>query len=166
MKEDFDELGEIDILDGDFDSKYNGTIPGGLLALCILTLVGSSLILLKDFYTYKLYAAANEVKNVFDNGQGEDLINTFFASIKMIYAVEVLSCLVAIAGAILMIKLKKIGFALYVISAILYGAAIIWFWFVAMQLELNEGLIFLLFIYLAAPIGFIIMYASQKKYLH
>lgn len=166
MSEEFDELGEIDILDGDFENKYNGTIPGGLLALCILTLVGSVLILLKDFFTYKMYVVANEFKNTFDNGQGEDVINGFFASIKMIYTLEVISCLIAIAAAIMMIKLKKLGFILYIISTILYGAGIIWFWFVAMQLQLNEGLVFLFFIYLAAPIGFVIMYASHKKYMH
>jgi len=33
MSEEVDELGEIDILDGEFEDKNNGTIPGGLLAI-------------------------------------------------------------------------------------------------------------------------------------
>lgn len=167
---DIDELDDsFDILDGTLDEGYTGKLPGSLLALCILTFVGSGLILVKDIFSYYMYAAVDSINESFSRANpsaANQELDNFLDSLSMIYILEVLSCLGCIAGAILMMKMRKSGFLIYVISTIIYGLAIIWFWFVAMHLALNEGLIILLVIYLAAPIGFIIMYASHKKYMN
>ena len=167
---DFDDLdSSFDVLDGSLDEGYTGTIPGSLLALCILTLVGSGLILIKDFFTYYMYAALdslNEGISRTNPNVGSQELDNFLDSLSMIYILEVISCLGCIAGAILMMKMRKVGFVLYVISTVIYGLGIIWFWFISMKLSLNEGMLALLILYMAAPIAFIIMYSAHRKYMN
>lgn len=165
--EEMDILEDFDPIDGAISTRYKGKAPGGLIALCVLTIVGSVAILLKDFFTYQLYAATNEIASSF---QGNEQIDLFRRSqlnwLPWVYLLETISCIATIVGAALMLGLKKIGFAIHVAGTILYCIAIIWFWFVAMKLQLNEGLIMLLLVYLIVPIGFIIMYSANRRYLN
>ena len=146
MKENdtFDDLD--DLLDEHVDGNHKAQRPNSLLALCILTLVGSGLILLKDVFTFEFYGAEG--------------------NLGVIYFMEVFGCLGTIAGAILMILMKRSGFYIYLGSTVLYMISIVWFWYEIMGVLENEWTIAILIFYLAAPIGFIILYSSHKNYLH
>ncbi|XOV68067.1 MAG: hypothetical protein ACFHU9_02620 [Fluviicola sp.] len=146
MEED-DALESFDILDEDLDrSPQHDTIPGTLVALCILTMVGSVFILFKDFITYQFYEG--------------------YYDLPLVYGAEVLACIACIGAAILMLLRRLIGFYIYVGSSIIYVAAILWFWLGIMDFEVSAWTILLIFVYVAAPIGFVIMYSYHKKYLH
>lgn len=162
--DDLDELDDLDVLDGSLDTTYKGKTPAGIIALTILTMIGSAFILLKDFYTYAFYSVASNISEKFSDSFGSQF-DTFFGTLPLIYLAEVISCLGTIAAAILMLRLKLVGFYIYIASTALYGIAIIWFWFMTMRLNLDEGLIVIFLLYLAAPIGFIILYSAHKKYL-
>jgi hypothetical protein len=153
---------ELGILDESIEQgKPSGKVPAGLLALCILTIVGSVLILLKDMYTYFFYAAINDISK-----GGIQEYNSQLNWIPIVYLIEILSCLGTITAAIFMILRKKIGFIIYVVSTVLYAAAILWFWIIVMQVELQEGSVFLFILYLAAPIAFVFMYGVNRKHLY
>lgn len=159
-------ISELDILDGNEDGQYlKGPLPGGLTALCILTFVGSGLIFIKDIFTYYLYIIAFSVKNSIDKNNRIDDLDGLFGSLTAIYFLEALTCIGAVVAAVLILRRKKVGLVVYLISTILYCIGIVWFWFVSLRMDLNEGLILLLFLYLAVPIGFVIMYNSYRKYL-
>lgn len=145
--EDFDELdGFDDVLDGSLDSNYKGKIPATLLALCIMTIVGSGFVLVKDLITYEFYSG--------------------FQGVEWFYLAEGLSCIGSITGAILMIRLKKAGFLIYLVSTIVYIIAVAWFWFGFLMVPFNEWFVLILLVYIAVPAVFIILYSAQQKYLH
>jgi hypothetical protein len=145
--EEYDELdGFDDVLDGSLDTHYRGKIPATLLALCIMTFVGSGFILVKDLITYEFYSD--------------------YQGVEWFYLAEGLSCIGSIVGAILMIRLKKVGYFIYVASTALYIAAVAWFWFGFLQVPFNEWFILILLVYIAVPAVFIILYSAQQKYLH
>lgn len=140
--EDFD-----DILDDNPDrTAQSGSLPATLMALCILTFIGSAFILFKDFLSYQIL-------------EGD-------ADFQMVYAAEVLACLGSIAAAILMMLRKRIGFYIYLGSNLLYIGAVLWYWLGIMNFQINAWTMMLIFVYVAAPIGFIILYSYQKKFLH
>lgn len=141
-EEDFDH-----ILDENLEKTFHkGPLPATLLALCILTFVGSAFILLKDLISYQVL-------------EGD-------ADYELVYIAEVLACLGSITAGILMILRKLIGFYIYIGSNILYVAAVIWYWIGIMDMGATPWAIILIFVYVAAPIGFTILYSYQKKYLH
>jgi len=145
--DDLDEFDALDdVLDKGSENVHHGGVPATLTALCVLTFVGSAFILVKDAITYQVI-------------EGD-------ADLPLVYLGEVLACLGTIAGAILMLTRRMIGFYIYLFSNIIYFVATLWYWLEIMGLELNEWSVLLIFIYVAAPAGFIIMYSSQKKYLH
>jgi hypothetical protein len=80
-----------------------------LTTLCILTITGCFLILLKGMITYAFMAGSY-------NGR-LDFVVVF---IDVVYALEFLSCIGGIVGAIYMLKGQKIGLRIYRISSILY----------------------------------------------
>ncbi len=146
-----DKNDDLDDFDDVLDERFDKTpskepMPPTLLALCILTFIGSAFILLKDLVTYQIF-------------EGE-------ADLPAVYAAEVIACIGSIVAGILMLNRKLIGFYIYVGSNILYIAAVLWYWLGIMNFELNAWTILLIFAYVAAPIGFIIMYSTHKKYLH
>lgn len=153
-----------DILDASSTGPRVDKAPGGLVALCILTIVGSVLILFKDYLSYSFYSSLWGFADAV--GNNDDLIrSTGLGWIPFVYLGEAISCLLTLTAAILMLKLKKIGFVLYVIGTVLYAISIIWFWVIAMRAEISEGLIFLLVVYLAVPLAFIAMFGANRKYL-
>ncbi|MDP5011252.1 MAG: hypothetical protein NWQ47_08505, partial [Crocinitomicaceae bacterium] len=85
--------------------------------------------------------------------------------INLVYLIEFLSCIGAIAGAIIMLIGKKIGLVIYVISSILYillTAAFAVFCFFSL-IGIPVGL--LQFLYLLPSILFLILYINQAEYL-
>jgi hypothetical protein len=79
-----------------------------LVFLCVLTLLGSVFILLKGLIGYFILADSNATRS-----EGGILF------INLVYFIEFLSCIGAIAGAIIMLIGKKIGLVIYAISSIL-----------------------------------------------
>ncbi|MCR9173963.1 MAG: hypothetical protein NXI10_15775 [bacterium] len=143
--DDIDDLD--DVLDGRLDSPAsNQPIPSTLIALCILTMIGSVFILLKDYITFQYL-------------EGED-------DLLLIYAAEFLGCIASITAAILMLVKKLIGFYIYIASNVIYIAAVLWFWLGMMNFNINAWSAMLIFVYVAAPVGFTVMYSTHKKYLH
>lgn len=141
-EEDFD-----DVLDENPNrTPQNGPLPATLIALCVLTFIGSAFILFKDFLTYLIL-------------EGD-------ADFELVYVAEVLACLGSIAAGILMLLRKLIGFYIYLGSNIIYIAAVLWYWLEIMDLGANPFTMILIFVYVAGPIGFTILYSYHKKYLH
>jgi hypothetical protein len=125
-----------------------------LVSLCILTLLGSAFILLKGLIGYFILVESNDTRS-------EDGI----LFIDLVYFIEFLSCIGAIAGAILMLIGKKTGLLIYVISSILYillTAAFAVFCFFSL-IGIPVGL--LQFLYLIPSIVFLIVYINQAEYL-
>jgi hypothetical protein len=125
-----------------------------LVLLCILTLLGSVFILLKGLIGYFILVESNATRS-----EGGILF------IDLVYFIEFLSCIGAIAGAILMLLGKKTGLLIYVISSILYiliTAVFAVFCFFSI-IGIPVGL--LQFLYLIPSIVFLIVYINQAKYL-
>jgi len=163
--DELDGFDDIDLLDGAIDQTYTGKVPSGLMALCILTFVGSGVILIKDFFTYSFYSLANSLNDNVFNKTGHHELDAFFGALPLIYITETISCLMAVAGAIMMIRMNLKGFYIYIVSTVLYSLGIFWFWFSVPELQIDEGFIMLMLLYLAAPIGFVIMYGANRKYM-
>lgn len=145
-----DELDDFDALDDIHDRKsqnlYQNKTPASLIALCVLTFVGSVFILLKDAITYQFL-------------EGD-------ADFPLVYLGDVVSCLGTITGGILMLLRKMSGFYIYLFSNVIYFIATLWYWLEIIGLQINEWTVLLIFIYVAAPIGFIVLYSSHKKYFN
>ena len=125
-----------------------------LVVLCVLTLLGSVFILLKGLIGYFILADSNATRS-----EGGILF------INLVYFIEFLSCIGAIAGAIIMLIGKKIGLVIYAISSILYillTVAFAVFCFFSI-IGIPVGLLQLL--YLIPSILFLILYINQAKYL-
>jgi hypothetical protein len=125
-----------------------------LVVLCILTLFGSLFILMKGLISYFILEDSNATRSE----EGVLFIN-------LVYLIEFLSCIGAIAGAIIMLIGKKIGLVIYVISSILYillTAAFAVFCFFSL-IGIPVGL--LQFLYLLPSILFLILYINQAEYL-
>lgn len=141
-----DSFDDFDVLDERPGENRTTKLPPTLLALCILTFIGCAFILVKDLFTFQFF-------------EGDP-------DLPMVYLIEVLSCFGCIAAAILMMRLKLIGFYMYIISNLLYILAVLWYWFEIMDVPLNEWMFVIILVYIATPVGFIIFYSTHKKYLH
>jgi len=136
------------------DQNANKKQSSSLNTLCVLTIVGSVLILLKGLISYSLLEASNG-----DRSDGT------IAFINVVYLLEFLSCVGAIVGASLMMGGKKTGFRVYQISSILYitmTAAFAFFWFFSI-VGILIGL--LQIVYLIPCILFLALYTRHAKTL-
>ena len=125
-----------------------------LVFLCILTLLGSVFILLKGLIGYFILADSNATRS-----EGGILF------INLVYFIEFLSCIGAIAGAIIMLIGKKIGLVIYAISSILYILLTVAFAVFCFFSIIGIPVGLLQFLYLIPSILFLILYINQAKYL-
>lgn len=160
--DDIDEFDEIDVLDDSLDPTYRGNTPSVITALCILTFIGSAFIIIKDLFLLYYYGKTGEIPGIAPLQLDE--IHTFLDSVPLIYLLEIVTCIGTVIGAALMLNLKKLGFTIYWVSTVLYCLTIIFYWVLFAGIDLNEWLGILLVAYLAAPIGFLILYGSNKYY--
>lgn len=125
-----------------------------LIVLCILTMLGNALLILKGLVTYYWLDSTSEDRRP----DAILLIDVFFL-------VELLTCLGSIVGAMIMLTGKRTGLRIYQVSSIVY---------MVMTFALAVGsflsiagipLGFLQFIYLVPSILFFLLYASHRKYL-
>jgi hypothetical protein len=125
-----------------------------LVVLCVLTLLGSVFILLKGLIGYFILADSNATRS-----EGGILF------INLVYFIEFLSCIGAIAGAIIMLIGKKIGLVIYAISSILYILLTVAFAVFCFFSIIGIPVGLLQFLYLIPSILFLILYINQAKYL-
>ena len=125
-----------------------------LLALCILTIIGSVLIILKGLFAYFILEASN------DKMSSEGI-----AFINVIYLIEFLSCIGAIVGASIMLSGKKVGLLVYQISSILYIALTVVFAFFCILSIIGILIGLLQIVYLIPSIVFFVLYINQEKHL-
>lgn len=157
---------DIDVLDESIEFSYNGPTPSGVKALCILSFVGSALIILKDLYIYSAFTFTDELLYEVDRVSNQNVFDSLIYSYGWAYVIEIITCVITVAGSVFILNSKKIGFPIYVIGTILYCLTIIWFFVYVMGMGMSEWVALLIFTYISVPISFIIMFGTYRKYLH
>jgi len=143
-------------------------MPGFLKVLCILSFIGVGLSIIMSIVGYIGLAALSTMSNSLSSGFSDvPEVNTAMSSMDALvkngalyYILLIVAALICLVGVIMMWKLKKTGFYIYVIGEIapvilpfvLFGG-----FGVLGTMALVMGLIF--------PIAFIIMYALNLKHM-
>lgn len=106
--------------------------PSMLLVLCILTIINNGFSILSGMMYYVLYNKLPAMLETFSetisekmleiNGNEnifEEAVNLIINTPRIYYLLLVLVAVLAIVGAVYMLKLKKLGFHFYIVSQIL-----------------------------------------------
>jgi len=125
-----------------------------LILLCVLTILGNLLIILKGLVTYYVLDSTK-------SNRREDAI----AFINGFYVLEFLTCAGAILGAILMLAGKRKGLLVYQISSVLYIMMTLALACLSFLSIVGIPLGFLQFLYLIPSVAFFVLYKHQEKYL-
>ncbi|MCG9911923.1 MAG: hypothetical protein MH137_11540 [Flavobacteriales bacterium] len=125
-----------------------------LPVLCVLTIWGNLLIILKGLFTYYALYSTND-----DRREGAILL------INVFYALELLTCVGSILGAVIMLNGKKTGLILYQISSIAYMVITFVFTIICFFSIIGIPVAFLQIIYLIPSIIFFILYMIFGKHL-
>lgn len=125
-----------------------------LIALCILTILGSLFFMLKGLFSYAFLASSNH-----------DRSDVAIAFIDGVYLVELLSCIGSILSAIFMLKGKKSGLLLYQISSITYIILTFLFALFCFLSLVGIPVGLLQFLYIVPSILFLFLYSRNGKYL-
>ena len=125
-----------------------------LTVLCVFTLLGNLLIVFKGLITYYVLDSTSDNRR-----EGAILL------INVVYALELLTCVGSILGALLMLKRKKTGLIIYQISSIAYMVMTFLFAIVCFFSIVGIPLGFLQIMYLIPSILFFVLYLFQKKHL-
>lgn len=154
---------ELDLLDSGTDIKYAGKRPAFLTVLCILTFVGAGLSLLYCFIAWVGVSAAEAMVESFGNGNGmSDHAFDGLRWFKIMLLAGTIGSLLNIVGAFVMMFMRKWGFYTYVLGQALPLLIMIYLILTSTQDQFSlAGLIFLSIF----PIGFIVMYGLNFKYL-
>lgn len=153
---------ELDILDdSDLNVKeYNGKRPPFLTVLCILTFVGAGLLLLYSFIMWVSITAVGNMVESFDGGNSEEM--EVFRWIKLFLFASLIANLLCIAGAIVMMLMRKIGFYIYVVGQVIPVIVLLMALGTNVQEEFGMVMIVIMTVF---PAGFIVMYGLNFKYL-
>jgi len=125
-----------------------------LIALCILTILGSLFFIFKGLFSYAFLASSNQ-----------DRSDVAIAFIDGVYLVELLSCIGCIISAIFMLKGKKSGLLLYQISNITYIILTFLFALFCFLSLVGIPVGLLQFLYLVPSILFLFLYKKHEQYL-
>jgi hypothetical protein len=108
------------------DSTDSKKTPTGLVVLCILTFIGSGFSALAYLMLFFMYDSLPEMMMAMGASMGGQLseyyaniANTFSQTPKYLFLLITISRLFSIAGGVCMIKMRKLGFHLYVTGQIL-----------------------------------------------
>jgi hypothetical protein len=100
--------------------------PTGLTVLCILTFIGSGVMLFSYFVSYALYnTMPNMILTLAESMGGtvgkiyEDAADIFINTPKSSFLLMTLPSLFSIVGAAIMLNMRKLGFHLYIVGQIL-----------------------------------------------
>lgn len=125
-----------------------------LRVLCVLTILGNLLIVLKGLITYYVLYSTNDDRQE----AAIVLINAF-------YFLELLTCVGSVSGAVLMIAGKKTGLITYLISSLAYIVMTAVFAVVCFFSIVGIPVAFLQIIYLIPSIIFFILYLIYGRSL-
>lgn len=149
-----------DLLDELSVSGKSQQRPVFLTVLCVLTFIGSALYLLYSYYTFTLINGIEDT--TLDLLQDAEL-ESYYKWHKIERYAIILGAVGCSVGAYLMLKLKKLGFNIYVVSQVLPVAV------GAFTIISSSGLVGFQFITLILsaifPVGFVILYSLNYKYL-
>lgn len=128
--------------------------PISLIVLCLLTILGNLIMILKGIITYYVLDSSSS-----DRREEATLL------IDLFYTLEFVSCGGAVLGAIIMLYGKKIGLILYQISSIVYILITLLLTLLSMLSIIGIPLAFLQIVYLIPSILFFIWYRNHARYL-
>jgi hypothetical protein len=121
-------MGYID--DSDYQ-KYDNTnnvrkAPTGLMVLCVLTFIGSGFSALTYFLSFLLYDTLTAMMLQMADTMGgvfatyySNAADMFSSTSRYLFLLMAISCLLSITGSGCMVKMRKVGFHLYVAGQIL-----------------------------------------------
>lgn len=151
---------ENDLLDELSVSGHTEQRPVFLTVLCVLTFIGSAFYLLYAFYTFTLL---NSIDDVATSVLQDTELDSYFRWYKIERYTIVLGAIGCSVGAFFMLKLKRFGFYTYIVSQampLFVGA------FTIMSMGELGGFQFISLILSAIfPVGFVILYSLNYKYL-
>jgi hypothetical protein len=128
--------------------------PLTLVVLCLLTIIGNLLIILKGIVTYYVLDSTSSDRRA----DAVVLIDVFFT-------LEFLSCVGSILGAIVMLNGKRVGLTIYQVSSVLYIVITLLLAFFSLLSIVGIPLAFLQYVYLIPSIVFFILYRNHKNRL-
>jgi len=130
--------------------------PVSLTVLCVLTFIGSGFSALSNLSWALLYDTFLEIVLSNDSAIMQQMAESIMATNKMMFFVDFLLYVGSLAGAILMLNLKKTGFHIYTVSNVLLALSPAFF------VE-GQGINFLGLGLITIP--FIVLYALHLKYM-
>jgi len=126
--------------------------PTGLTVLCILTFIGSGVMLFSYFVSYALYNTIPNTMLMLAESMGgtigkiyEDAADIFINTPKSSFLLMTLPSLFSIVGAAIMLNMRKLGFHLYVVGQIL----VVGFPVLLLKSEFSIGGLFFAFLFIA-----------------
>lgn len=139
--------------------------PVFLTVLCILTFVGGGLGLIWSFFMWIWLSAAEGFMEAFANVGSDPIEDEAFRMmhwLKFLMISYVIGNALCITGAIVMMFMRKIGFYIYIVGQLIPLVIIL----IMLGGNLTEpGAQVWLFMALIFPMGFIVMYGLNYKYL-
>lgn len=144
---------ELDIVD-ELETNPEVRRPLFLTVLCILTWIGSGIMLL--YYIFIFWGVAF-LANTLAKGTGVS------SWLNLTLIIGLISQLFTIAGSILIWHLRKWGFVIYTIGELVPSLLSIYMY--AFLLNTTGANLVFAFIPAVIPIGFVVMYALHLKYL-
>ncbi len=152
-------MDELDIID-ELEVNVAPKRTGFLSVLCILTWVGSGLSII--FYGYMYLVIGQLMRAMAElGGSSGDLPNEVDWMLTN-YLIGMVTPVFCIIGAVLMWKLRKAGFYIYLLGQLTPIIMSFYTWLVAIGKVNSEGMFFAVLVNII-PIGFIVMYAIQLK---
>jgi len=165
-----------DILDNDFDASDRRKRPAFITVLCILSFIGCGLFLLFALYgissvNEQKKALAQVINNPYmpDFGTNEPfkMLVNYLNWLLISYCVYIANVAVCLTGAILMWKLRRRGYFIYLAGQILLVLLLIPGVILANgAMPLGYQTLIVPGIVAAAAIGFTVLYAIHLKHLH
>ncbi|ASS48805.1 MAG: hypothetical protein A3D31_06315 [Candidatus Fluviicola riflensis] len=149
---------EMDILD-ELEVSVVPKRSNFLMVLCILTWVGSGLSIIVYGYLYLMLGQLYRTLESFDGGRPDEL--NWFMWQYLIGAIAPVFC---ILGAVLMWKLKRVGFYVYLLGQLTPIILSFYTWLIVTG-KYNSETVFFAVLVNIIPIGFIIMYAINIRQL-
>ena len=155
----------MDLLDEKIEAVNVGR-PQFLTVLCILTFIGCAMGIIGGAISIVSYSFINSAMNSQEMNEAFSTTNDFRSSFGLLFwngVAKIVGALMCLFGAILMFKLKKIGFYIYVVGQI-----------VAVSFDILNGLsslsgsvfsVLSIFITLLFPVVFIALYGLNFKHL-
>jgi len=155
---------ELDILDnGTGDVYKNQKRPAFLTVLCILTFVGAGLTMLYSLFMWISFTAAERMFNAFgDMGGAQDESYRMFGWLKFLMLTYLISSVLCVAGAIFMMFMRKIGFYIYIVGQL--APLVVTGLMLGSNVQNEFGMMGMFFTAIF-PIGFVVMYGLNFKYL-